>query len=515
MVFWAVWRPLRNFLAAVAAVSAFAVATPAMSADPAPGRDSATQSRTMVLLDATAGMTLGENGSRLDVQRHALKAMPSIAAAPVRFGAYGGEACGGFVDMGDARTAAISLNDILPGGRRNLAAALEDAAAKLPATDGPQRIVAIVGGPNQCLSAPCARAERLKAERPNLRIDVVGYDLTDAQAERLHCIAANSGGRLLRAARNELATALTLAAAPAVRSAPQIGSLDLPPLLEAVPPTAQAQPYGMTGPEPLFPRGVRLFASLATGGQTLGAGVRFELLKADDNGVLRLVARTSRIATPLFSPSPGRYMARVTVGEASAMTFVDAPEFGIANYRIVLDAGQLVIAATIAGRPVSGGARFFVERIDAPAETLELRRGGKVLTTVPAGRYRVTARLDAAEASTETDVAAGRMARVDLETALGFLRLEGVPAGVEVRVLRFGREMMLGHASRRLFRLPPGAYRVEAGGVQRRVTVAARQVAEIVFTEEPADWSPLAQASSGRRLVAERDASTLPIVAVP
>lgn len=478
----------------------------------------------MVLLDATAGMTLGQNSSRLDVQRHALKAMPSAAAAPVRFGAYGGGACGGFVDMGDAKAAAASLNDIAPGGRRNLAVALEDAAAKLPVADGPQRIVAVVGGPNQCLSALCARAERLKAERPNLRIDVVGFDLTDAQAERLHCIAANSGGRLLRAAGNELVTVLTLAAAPAVRSVPQVGSsapaaplvtvASTPPLPPLAMAKAQSQSYGMTGPEPHFPGGVRLFASLASDGKTLGAGAQFELLKADDNGVLRLVARTSRHAAPLFSPPPGRYMARVVVGEASATTFVEAPEIGIANYWVVLDAGQLEIAATISGRPMSGGARFFVERLDALGENLELRRGGKVLATVPAGRYRVTARLDGAEASTEIDVAAGRMARVDLETALGFLRLDGVPSGAKVRILRFGREMMLGHASRRLFRLPPGAYRVEVGGVQRRVTVAARQVAEITFSEEPADRAPLTQASAGRRLLAERDAA-LPTIGAP
>ena len=506
MVFWAGWRPFRILLAAVAAGSAMAAATPSISADPTPASVPATSSQTMVLLDVTAGMTLGRNRSRMEVQRQALKAMPSAASAPVRFAAYGGKACGGFADMGDATAAAVSLNDIAPGGRRNLAAALENAAADLPAAASPQRIVAVVGGPNQCLSALCARAERLKAERPNLRIDLVGFDLTDEQAERLNCITANSGGRLLRAAGNELATALTLAAAPAVRSAPRIGA-SAPPT-PPKPLTRAAQTYGMTGPEPIFPRGVRLFASLTPNGPTLEVGGRFELLRADGNDVLRLVARTSRIATPLFAPPPGRYMARVVLGQAAATIFVEAPEVGIANYRLVLDAGQLEIAATISGRPMSGDTRYSIERLDAPGEILALRRSGRVLVTVPAGRYRVTARLDAAETSTETQVVAGHMARVDLETALGFLRLEGVAAGDEVQILRFGREVMRSNASRRLFRLPPGAYRVETAGVQRRVTVAARQVAEIAFAEEPSEQSPLAHTASERRLVAERSVGT-------
>lgn len=465
----------------------------------------------IVLLDATEGMALGSGESKFELQRHALDAMPAASLANVRFATFGGKPCGGFADIGAAREVDAWAAAAAPAGRRDLAAALEGAAGALPESDGPQRIVAVVGGPNQCLSAVCARVDRLKAARPNLQIDVIGFDLSDTEAERLHCVAANSGGRLLRADRNGLATTLTLASGSAVRSGnasppPGAGNLLAAELLDVSAPAASSA-YGLTGPELVFPRGVRVLASLTTGGPTIPAGARFELLEHDSNGVLRLVARTKRTSAPLFSPPPGQYVVRIALGHAVAMIDVEAPVFGIQTYRVDLNAGQVEMAATMAGRPISSAANFVIQRMDDhPREIARLTRSGPALATLPAGRYRVTANLDASEMAGEVIVEPGQFTRLDLEAPVGFLRIDGVGEGDVARVLRLGREVARADSRQQLFRLPTGAYRVEVGDIRRRVVVAARRVAAIDLSAPDSTQAktPLAHAASVRRLVAER-----------
>ncbi len=511
----------------------------AATADPL-GADLA-GTETIVLMDASADM-----GAKFALQRHALAAAPAFGGQRLSFAIYGGEACGGFQAVARDKTMAVVLGDVAPAGRRNLVAALESAAAAFPEDAPRKRILAIVGGPNQCLGAPCAFTSKLKTGTPELAVDVIGFGLTDSAARRLDCIAANTGGRFFRADANGLATALTLAlsdptnvlvslAPPRVAArasaADEAGTSnsgtsnsEIPNSETKVDQIAQGVEemtgWPLTGPELSFPRGLRLSAELTAGRGLIESGVRFELLRRQRDGVLQLVARTERTATPLFEVPPGPYVARVSIGEVVRDVRVSVPADGVLNRRVDLSAGRIELAAAVLGQPVNSGASFRVESLDAPADAFELSGRGRMLAIFPAGRYRVTARIDGAHAARQVTLPPGALASAVVEVPIGYLRVAPLTGGEGFRVLRRGQEVARGGAGGGLFRLPPGAYRIvglanETVDLARAVVQEGRLAsAKLRTTADDSVIEPIREPDIGpildaglRRLVAEQPAS--------
>lgn len=513
----------RGFVALSAATLLFAASAGVVAPDTSAAAGRATS--TIVLIDANADMTLGKGAVKFDLQRHALAATPLPGEAQVSLATYGGVGCSRFDPVDATAGIGAALAEVKPAGRRNLVAALDAARDAFPADARRKRVLAIVGGPNQCLAALCAYADRLKAETPELVVDMIGFGLTDAVARRLDCVAANTGGRFTRADENGLATALALSLGPPSDgierlAPPQPAAAGAPRTLPAEPPAAiaaaaRAAPGAssemLDGPELSFPTGLRLSATLADGVAPLGVGVRYELLRRGADGVLRLVARTERTASPLFAVPPGAYVARVTLGAVSRDVAATAPEFGVVNRRVALDAGQIELAAAVSGRPAVHGAGFLIEPLDRVAPAIEMNRSGQVLATLPAGRYRVTAKIGRASEIREIDVAAGKLARAVVDVPLGFLRVSAAPGLTSLRIYRNGAEVARGAPGETLFRLAPGAYRIVAGSSQGALTanavvengrlIAARLEGGALAESETAAVSPKPHA---RRLIAEQ-----------
>lgn len=458
----------------------------------------------------------GDDGGGLDAQRHALEAVAAAGPDAAAYAIYGGADCGGYRDIGDAAAVVHALKSTHPAGRRNLAAAL-DAIADAPTSDtttAPQKVVVVVGGPNQCLAALCAKASMLKRERPDLTVDLLGLGLSDDAARRLACVAANTGGRLLRVEAGGIATALTqlarqstdvLAKLPAPRKRPVVeanGASSVTPATVAPNPE-----WAMSGPELSLPRGLRLTAALTETSAVLEGGVRFDVLRRDADGVLRLAARTYRTGAPLFELPPGRYVARVVAGAASRDAAITIPKDGILARRIVLAAGQVEMTAAVSGRPIASAvARFRLQRLDSPAPEVMHEGAGSALLTVPAGRYRAIAEIDGARVQQDIVVTPGALVAAKLDLAVGFLRVDGAPgAGAPVRVLRFGREVARSGERRPLFRLPPGAYRVSGPTGTIRATVVDGGVTRVDLARPDTPASPpLTARTVARKLVAER-----------
>lgn len=478
---------------------------------------------TVILLDATRDMARlkpGATAARFDLQFQALAAALGDAPAAAALAQFGGADCGGFRVAGDDPLDALA--DSAPAGARNLPAALDAAVAALPQATVRKRILAIVGGPNQCMTALCAHADRLKSARPDVAIDVIGFDISDEAARQLACVAANTGGRFARADENGLATALALTlgsneaprAAAEPREPPAVVLAETPPGL--VGPTALADRY--SGPELYFPRGLRLSATLVKGGPPLEEGVRFELLRRGPDGVLRLVARTVRIDMPLFAAPPGPYVARVTVGGLTRDHFAEAPVEGIVNRRLVLDAGQVELAATVAGRIVNSGARFRAERIDKAGLPIVITGRSRMLATLPAGRYRVAATVDGATSSQFVEVAAGAVFRETFDLALGYLRVAAPKRARGFRVLRGNRVVAEASADHALFRLPPGPYRVigavDGVGMTADATVEVGRLAAAALALPAAHKADILDDGKGpRRLIAAQPDKLEPLEA--
>ncbi len=453
-----------------------------------PGKPARSPGSTLILVDANADM--GAGSGKFDLQLQALAATARRGDDALRAAVFGGPSCGGFQMLADGQPVAqaAAKASIAPMGRRDITAALDAAAAELPAEEGGARILAIVGGPNQCLAAVCAHAMRLKAARPELVVDVIGFGLSDDEARRMDCVAANTGGRFSRADNNGLATALALALGP---SSDGMTAMPAPILAAASLPEQAASDAGvadddaeasaryadMTGPELAYPRGLRLTASLAAGSGTLSAGARYDLLRADNAGVMRLVARTFRADAPLFGVPPGRYIARVAIGEVSKDMPVVVPVDGISNRRIVLDAGRLTLTAAIANRQITHGVAFRIDRLDKPQTPVTIQGRGQAMAVLPAGRYRVLAAVDGAESASVVDVLAGGTARASLNLPAGFLRVADHAGLQRLRILKNGTPVSLPAGARGLYRLTPGEYTVVgmAGGNEVSATAWVRE----------------------------------------
>lgn len=486
---------------------------------------------TMILLDASADMSRVVSGSpKMELQRHALA---SLAVNSLQVAAYGGQRCSGFA-MLESDAVSNSLKTMAPSGRRNLVAALDAVIAAFPEEAPVKRVVAIVGGPNQCLAAICAHAGRLKEQHPEFIVDLIGFGLSDRAAANIDCIAANTGGRFTRAEAATLATTLSLAlrmpaaspngqAAFGGESRPEPMPLASP---SPVPPsprlaemlddgvldpafTSVSVDWRMTGPESFVPQGLRLMASLKPDGTRLLSGTRFELLRADKAGVYRLIARTERTGHPLFAVPAGRYLARISRGGAVRDVEVWAPEKGVSTRTISLDAGQLALAALAGGRPASLGAEFHIRRLDGPGPTVTISGRGRALATVPAGRYRVRALIDQASAERIVEVRPGEIAAAGLNVPIGFVRvaLTVTSAGAAadpltppvISIVRNGREIARAVGESPLFRVAPGPYTVIArvGQIEAERDVVA-DVGALVDVALTLNQGPASAADAGK-----------------
>ena len=127
------------------------------------------------------------------------------------------------VTPGEGTRAGIleKINGITPTGKTPLTGAIELAATTLSYADAPATVVLISDGLESCDRDPCAVSEALEQAGVAFTAHVVGFDLGDADASALSCIAENTGGQYL-SARNadELGDAFS-AVSSAVAAAPE------------------------------------------------------------------------------------------------------------------------------------------------------------------------------------------------------------------------------------------------------------------------------------------------------
>lgn len=185
--------------------------------------------------------------------------------------------------------------------------------------------------------------------------------------------------------------------------------------------------------------------------------------------------------------APGTYRARVEQGLASAEQTVTIAAGKASSADIPLASARIELSAlAIADGPPVEGAVFIVATEDtaAPGGWRELIRSAATQPAfvVPAGTYRVTARLGGAEAHQRVALTAGENAKRTLLLGLSRLQLSVTMAGgtptprLEYRVVRLDdtpREAGRSTAARPDFSLGAGRYRVEVQAGSQNVRAEA------------------------------------------
>lgn len=164
---------------------------------------------TIIVLDASGSMwgQLADGVTKVETARGVLRDYLANRNMSVPLGlvAYGHNRRG---DCGDIEVlAGVGVQDpgalsdridrLSPKGKTPLTEALRIAAGQIPRTAEAADIVLVTDGLETCDADPCALARELAADGIEIRAHVVGFGLTDAEAETLACVPQLTGGRLL------------------------------------------------------------------------------------------------------------------------------------------------------------------------------------------------------------------------------------------------------------------------------------------------------------------------------
>ncbi len=182
----------------------------------------------ILVLDASGSMWGQIDGeAKIGIAKSVLGDLLDELPADRRLGlvAYGHRRKGDCTDIeelaaiGADRTAiGAAVEGLSPKGKTPMAASVKLAADKLKYTEEKATVVLISDGIETCEPDPCGVAAALEQAGVDFTVHVVGFDVTEENAQaQLQCLAENTGGKYISASNaNELGAALetTVAAAP-------------------------------------------------------------------------------------------------------------------------------------------------------------------------------------------------------------------------------------------------------------------------------------------------------------
>ncbi|MCZ4290909.1 vWA domain-containing protein [Hoeflea alexandrii] len=201
----------RHGLGLTAAVTLM-LSQPAMAAD-----DGAA---TILVFDGSGSMWAELEGrTRIEVARDVLSEYLAgrDMSRPLGVIAYGHRRRGDCADIETLFAAGVHgadevsarLNALNPKGKTPISDALREAARQIPRTAEEADIVLITDGIETCVPDVCTIADELAESGIKIRAHVVGFGLSEAEADTLACIPGRTGGKLLRPGTGqELADAL-------------------------------------------------------------------------------------------------------------------------------------------------------------------------------------------------------------------------------------------------------------------------------------------------------------------
>lgn len=378
------------------------------------------------------------------------------------------------------------LKFLNPRSKGPIATALEQSLSLIE-PDGPAAILLVADGPDNCTGNPCEVAERIKKERPGLRIHVVGLGL-DRPPTHLACTARLTKGRFFAAeTAQDTHTAIEQAVKLALKQT-QVGRQR--PKLTRKPARARRLE---TGYDPNGPSQLVLRAVLGKGGKPVDKPVRWRVFKSatepDGSALPILDVLEPLMAVPL---SAGEYFIDASLGRTRFRSKVTVAKKGPTTVKAVFNAG-LVKLSVLTPRTDSGvpGMATLIT-VSSTGGNAEESSGARPLIVspfrkseliLPVGDYKVRASSGPLSVEREVKVAAGSVQDVSLPLSVGELILSADAEidGAQVEALEFkvsvddpdspgGRRIVARSAAPApVFHLPAATYYVEAQAGLARV----------------------------------------------
>jgi hypothetical protein len=169
------------------------------------------QTNVLFIFDASGSMksAVGSD-TRIGIAKRAMEALLKEMPPDARLGLmmYGHRRANDCTDLelvsplgaDDAATISRTIQAVQPKGETPIAVALRQAARSFAAFKGQNNsIVLVTDGIEECKGDPCAAAREIKASGINLKVDIVGFTLNDAQRKAIQCVPDATGGQYFEA----------------------------------------------------------------------------------------------------------------------------------------------------------------------------------------------------------------------------------------------------------------------------------------------------------------------------
>lgn len=206
------------------------------------------------------------------------------------------------VGASDKSAVIEQINAINPKGKTPITKSFEVAGERLKGVEEETTVVLISDGKETCKGDPCALVRSLRDQGINVRVHVVGFDVSQEERDQLVCIAEAGEGKYFSADNAELLTGALTEVRREIVAAP---------------------PAPKPAPKPSVEPGLQLHAVLTEGAAPIEQDLWYYVYEAkkDLEGNRKEVSRTGD-ANPLFKLPAGEYFVLVQHGNAQASTEV-------------------------------------------------------------------------------------------------------------------------------------------------------------------------------------------------
>jgi len=370
------------------------------------------KARAILVLDASGSMWGQIDGqNKIVIARDVVKDLLGVWDPAVYLGlmAYGHRRKGDCSDIEmlvpvgpvDAARIAGIVDGINPKGKTPLSAAVRQAAETLKYTEEAATVILVTDGLETCDADPCAVAKSLEESGVDFTTHVVGFDLSDEESKQVQCLAENTGGQYFKAGNaTELREALGTVA-------------------ETVQRGAETDIIRVTLAEGQAPRDDIRFG--------------FEYFSAEDAGkkerkyIAYGYGNAGRPSLP-----PGSYLAVVKAGSAIGEFPFEIDEAERHEHVVNLNAGRLTPKAKLdeSSKETADGLAWEIFPFAADGHVSEqyltYAYGPAPEFILPAGKYRVSVRKDAARAYADQTIEAGGDTELVIDLRAGKLAFDAV-----------------------------------------------------------------------------------------
>ena len=407
----------------------------------ASGRLAAAENNAVVVLDHSGSMWGQINGTaKITVARDMLGGLFDEYENKLNLGvlAFGGGKTGSCDDIETLKPIGpINAGDYTkvlgahkPKGSSPLTASLASAKKLFSGRPGPQTIIMITDGRDDCKADPCAGARSLKQKSPETVVHVVAFDAQSAEKlQDLSCVAEETGGVFATAANDgEFEVALRKAFELAAAGGGGRHAAAGPAGAGFGPVTGGVGTPGGSPATSSEPGHLALAAILAPGSQPLGNGIVWRLYdgRAQDDGSYKLM-RTSREARPMLLLAPGDYLVNVSYGRAHITKRVTVWPAKRLDDTFNLNAGGLRLYATLAKQPLLSEQALtfdvYSEETDQFGNRRKMISNAKpgIVMRLNSGSYRVQSTYGDSNAVIEVDatVEPGKLTEASIDHQAG------------------------------------------------------------------------------------------------